>query len=130
MSLNYPVKGTSFSKSALEICIIGNAQKREHALAMARMWDHQFRSFWYIWDESSKENLTLPSNVTFIYSNEILSWTKGIELVWNVVYKVNEPCDYIFTHDDDLEFRIKGRFSFPNMSLANRLLTILKDGGV
>ncbi|CAF4468517.1 unnamed protein product [Rotaria sp. Silwood2] len=36
------------------------------------------------------------------------------------------PCEYIFTHDDDLIFRIKQQFHVPKVSLPNLLINILK----
>jgi hypothetical protein len=38
---------------------------------------------------------------------------------------MNKSYDYIFTHDDDLKFRIKQKLYHPKMSLANMLVTIL-----
>ncbi|CAF4372184.1 unnamed protein product [Rotaria sp. Silwood2] len=58
--------------------------------------------------------------------NENLSWTKGIELVVNGIANINQSCDYIFTHDDDLTFRIKQQFCIPEISLPNMLINVLK----
>ncbi|CAF4754328.1 unnamed protein product, partial [Rotaria sp. Silwood2] len=57
---------------------------------------------------------------------ENLSWTKGIELVVNGIANINQSCDYIFTHDDDLTFRIKQQFCIPEISLPNMLINVLK----
>ena len=125
-SINNNIKDIAVVADALQVCIVGNAQTRKHALAMHHMWENKFRSFWYIWDDISKENITVQNNIMFFYSDNILSWTKGIELVMNEISNRQKSCDYIFTHDDDLKFRIKQKFYDPEMSLSDMLVTILE----
>lgn len=124
--INYKHINMHIADGALKVCIVGNAQTKQHAIAMHEMWERIFRSFWYIWDEYHKEDITFENGMTFIYSNDTLSWTKGIELGIQIIDNKKESCDYIFIHDDDLTFHIKRQFYHPKMSLANTLVKLLK----
>ncbi|CAF3874025.1 unnamed protein product [Rotaria sp. Silwood1] len=90
------------------------------------MWGNKFVSYWFIWNESTTEPRTLQNNINFVYSGGSLSWTKGIELLVSHLVEINKSCDYIFTHDDDLIFRIKQQFYVSEVSLPNLLINTLK----
>ncbi|CAF3122687.1 unnamed protein product [Rotaria sp. Silwood2] len=71
-----------------------------------------------------KQRILIKNGLAYVHDN--LSWTKGIELIVNDILNANKPYDYIFTHDDDLTFHIKQRFSIPKTSLPNMLMNILE----
>src|SRR5689334_22812553 len=55
------------------VCIVGNAQTKNHAMKIHQMWEYRFDSFWYIWDDISTEHITRLNNIAFLYSNRNLS---------------------------------------------------------
>ncbi|KAI9316928.1 glycosyl transferase family 64 domain-containing protein [Obelidium mucronatum] len=85
------VKRTDRKKLRWEhVCIIGNAQKEADAIRSHQMWENEFVSLWFVWGEKLQTNPSqLPSRIKLIQTNE---------------KKKAYDCEYVFTHDDDLQF--------------------------
>ena len=127
----YHFNESSFINNAIihtntpEVCIVGNAETKKHALRIHQMWDNRFRSYWYIWNDDTNATLTQINNIVYLHSDVNLSWTRGIEYAVNVTERAKKPCDYIFTHDDDVTFRARQHNDDRKVSLASMLITLL-----
>ncbi|KAJ3133405.1 hypothetical protein HK100_004433 [Physocladia obscura] len=86
------------------VCIIGNAQHESDAIRSHKMWDDNFVSLWFVWGGSlTTPKNKLPRRIQLIKIEEKKSWAEGIEYLLNLVQQ-QFHCEYIFTHDDDLQF--------------------------
>ncbi|ORY49334.1 hypothetical protein BCR33DRAFT_713696 [Rhizoclosmatium globosum] len=89
------------------ICIIGNAQYETDAIRSHKMWNNAFPSFWHVWGTpSSIEPNDIPPNIQFIKSNTSKTWAEGIDILLTIA-QYTYDCEYIFTHDDDLDFSLR-----------------------
>ncbi|KAI8830246.1 hypothetical protein BC829DRAFT_135464 [Chytridium lagenaria] len=103
------------------VCIIGNSQRIDDALRSHKMWGSIFPSFWYIW---GKEDPTTPDSIKLTQSStsdpllqthfhiyrtpDKKTWSQGIAHLLPLA-RQKYACEYIFTHDDDLDFSAKDR---------------------
>ncbi|KAI8615054.1 hypothetical protein BC830DRAFT_326622 [Chytriomyces sp. MP71] len=90
------------------------------------MWNDAFVSFWHIWDHDnvSVEPDEVPPNIYFVDSQDTMSWAQGINFLL-VHVKNLYSCEYFFTHDDDLSFKVKNVSD--SRPLASVLTSILLD---
>ncbi|KAJ3416794.1 hypothetical protein HDV05_000168 [Chytridiales sp. JEL 0842] len=103
------------------ICIIGNAEKEDHALRTHQMWDGQIPSFWYIWGQDALSNdPSLPSNFHLYQDEDKKTWATGVTYMYDIAKK-ELNCEYFFTHDDDLQFTKR------DSNDERSILTILQD---
>ncbi|KAJ3352839.1 hypothetical protein HDU83_007641 [Entophlyctis luteolus] len=97
----------SESRSGLpweHVCIIGNAEHASDAIRTHHMWNDKYPSFWLVWGEPlATPSEKLPQNIRLLQIERKTSWAEGIEFTLEQLRK-HLDCEYIFTHDDDLEF--------------------------
>ncbi|KAJ3218173.1 Exostoses (Multiple)-like 3 [Dinochytrium kinnereticum] len=96
------------------VCIIGNSQFAEDALRSHQMWGGSFPSFWFLWGKEDKNKTdeekifdakddSLATTFHLYRSKQKKTWAQGISYLLPIARKTFD-CEYIFTHDDDLEF--------------------------
>ncbi|KAJ3290026.1 hypothetical protein HDU79_003606 [Rhizoclosmatium sp. JEL0117] len=86
------------------VCIIGNAQKEADAIRSHQMWGNQYVSLWFVWGEQLKTpSNQLPSKIKLVRTEDKKSWAEGIQYLLDLMRQAYH-CEYIFTHDDDLQF--------------------------
>ncbi|KAI9364524.1 glycosyl transferase family 64 domain-containing protein [Zopfochytrium polystomum] len=112
------------------VCIIGNAQREDDAIRSHNMWDSQFPSFWYVWgDTDIAKSGDLPANIFVIRTPDKKSWAQGLAYLSNLARR-NFDCEYIFTHDDDLEFKNKNNDDTQSLSVSLSSLLLLYQPAV
>ncbi|KAI9322980.1 hypothetical protein BDR26DRAFT_334690 [Obelidium mucronatum] len=101
------------------ICIIGNSQHSNNALRSHKMWGGAFPSFWFVWGKDDTP-IEPVAGLHILKSNQTKTWAEGIEFLLGHARELFD-CEYFFTHDDDLQFRLK------NQTDARSLETVLTD---
>lgn len=104
------------------VCILGNAPDTAAALKAHAQWHDRLPSFWYLWKETQEPSKHPPNYANFHVAGRRavgaaagLSFADGIELALQVARQhslaKNQPCEYFFTHDDDLAFGLNASSS-------------------
>ena len=118
---------TSPNKKLL-MCILGNAQSQETAYRMHQQWDSQFPSMWYLWgtlnysESLMDKSSNFAPNMHFFDVPKNLTWAQGLHAALERLKNLY-PCEYFFTHDDDLEFEARGTSN----PIYQELLEIIAD---
>eukprot|EP00049_Salpingoeca_infusionum_P008404 m.137308 g.137308 ORF g.137308 m.137308 type:complete len:1083 (-) comp14005_c0_seq2:4683-7931(-) len=106
-----------------QVCIVGNAETLEAAQHVHAMW--RLPSLWYIWGEHVPPTQAVAHTLQHRANNlavagssatkqQALPFTSGIELCVEVLLNATGAwCQYIFTHDDDLEFSLAPETDLP-----------------
>ncbi|KAJ3023548.1 UNVERIFIED_CONTAM: hypothetical protein HDU68_008559 [Siphonaria sp. JEL0065] len=104
------------------------------------MWSNEFPSFWFVWGDDAADNgssqqlsksgnsSTQPPNLHILRSKESKTWAEGINFLLKSLEQ-SLDCEYIFTHDDDLQFRL-GNTSVDDMktsALDQTLVSLLLE---
>ncbi|KAJ3099914.1 hypothetical protein HDU96_010532 [Phlyctochytrium bullatum] len=109
-----PADDADSSKPWKLVCIIGNAQKIEDAIRSHKIWGSVFPSFWYLWgaEEATRPDVqklnaaldeTARKDFHAYRTSTKKTWAQGIRYLLPLAQEAY-GCEYIFTHDDDLEF--------------------------
>ncbi|GAA6057697.1 hypothetical protein NBRC10513_003040 [Rhodotorula toruloides] len=97
---------------AARICLVGNAETAAKALAVYRQWDGAFPAAFYVWGEREADGeMRLQEEMRRVALLRPRRGERALPFADGMYASVNEVtsrqrCDYIFTHDDDLEFRL------------------------
>ncbi|KAL7342863.1 glycosyl transferase family 64 domain-containing protein [Rhodotorula toruloides] len=109
------------------ICLVGNAETDAKALSVYRQWGGAFPAAFYVWGQRrtddevrSRDEIRRVSFLRPREGEEALPFADGMFASVNEVMS-RHRCDYIFTHDDDLEFTVAphGNFYDPSAPRAN-----------
>ncbi|GAA6019196.1 hypothetical protein JCM8202_000930 [Rhodotorula sphaerocarpa] len=118
----------------VQICLVGNAETQDLAWTVYDQWDRAFPATFYVWgDERVRSRHNLEDGRLVLLAPE--EGQDGLPFADGMYAAVQEvtarhACDYVFTHDDDLEFRLAGHAlhydqQSPSLGLAKELRYIL-----
>lgn len=121
------------------VCMIGNSENAQRSLKVFAQWGGAFPSAFYVWGEQPHTpglaQSPDPAQLALIrLAGESLSFSDGLDHARKYVM-AKHHCDYIFTHDDDLEFHLAPTLRRPGddltvnngTAMASRLVDILAE---
>lgn len=87
----------------LRICLLGNAPNEGAAARVFGMWGARFAGAYYLWNTTRP--VSGPLGFHFIPRGaRPLTFAEGMHEALKFARSFQPPCDYFFTHDDDLYF--------------------------
>ncbi|KAK4704561.1 hypothetical protein P7C70_g1649, partial [Phenoliferia sp. Uapishka_3] len=89
------------------VCLIGNSESSQRSIAVFEQWGRELPGVFYIWGSELNSSNPYEEQLGFIHTpGESLPFSDGLDLAKREAMK-RYPCDYVFTHDDDLVFTLE-----------------------
>jgi hypothetical protein len=105
LCLRQEAKGRA--RATFTVCIAGNAENRSLAQRTFDMWDRSIPQCWFVSRDKSAADKP-PQNssmLLFVVGSDQSTWAAGLAAASSCVAAAF-TCEYVFTHDDDLQFSI------------------------